>query len=368
MDRPVLSTYAPVPELGWAVILEEPLDAALANVETLKRYALALLAISLFVGATVITWVSSRITGPIRELHEGAKTIGSGNLDYRVNIETGDEIEWLGEEFNKMAAELKGSYDTLEQKVKDKTADLEKANSELEQINEELVRANKAKDEFLSVISHELRTPLNVIMGYTGMIRDRILGEINPEQDKALAKVVSRSNDLLSMIMDILHSTSIEAEAIVAENEEIDLCHFLEELRAGYQIPVDKELVFHWDHPPGPLTVKTDPGKLKHILQNLINNAVKFTPNGHVTISARPCTAKNIMELNVADTGIGIPEDALPFIFDRFRQVDSSETRLYGGVGIGLYVAKKLTDLLGGKIDVQSAPGKGSTFTVTIPT
>jgi signal transduction histidine kinase len=368
MDRPVLSTYAPVPALGWAVILEEPLDAALANAETLKRYALALLAISLLVGAAVITWVSSRMTGPIQELHEGAKTIGSGNLDFRVNIKTGDEIEWLAEEFNKMAAELKGSYDTLEQKVEDKTADLEKANSELEQINEELVRANKGKDEFLSVISHELRTPLNVIMGYTGMIRDRILGEINPEQEKALAKVVSRSKELLAMIMDILHSTSIEAQAIVLENEEINLCHFLEDLRAGHEIPVDKELVFHWDLPPAPVNIKTDPGKLKHVLQNLINNAVKFTPSGHITISARQCPTKNIMELKVADTGIGIPEDALPFIFDRFRQVDSSETRLYGGVGIGLYVAKKMTDLLGGKIDVQSSPGKGSTFTVAIPT
>src|SRR5437773_536583 len=204
LDKPVLTTYAPVPELGWAVILEEPIDAALANVETLKRSALVFLAIGLFVGAAVIAWMSGRMTGRIRDLHEGAKIIGSGNLDYRVNIETGDEIEWLGEEFNKMAGELKVFYATLEQKVKDKTHELEKTNSQLEQANRSLVNASKAKDEFLNIMSHELRTPLNVISGYAQILKDGVLGRIQPEQDHGLRTILVQSKELLRMINEVL--------------------------------------------------------------------------------------------------------------------------------------------------------------------
>jgi len=367
LDRPVLSTYAPLPELGWAVILEEPLDAALANVEKLKRYSLALLAISLFVGAAVITWVSGRMTGPIRELHEGAKTIGSGNLDYRVNVETGDEIEWLGEEFNKMAAELKVSYATLEQKVKDKTADIEKTNSELEQANRHLLQANKAKDEFLSVMSHELRTPLNVVVGYTSMIKDGLLGEVNGEQQRALDKVVIRSDDLLKMITEILQATSLEANAVGVEVQEVSLGRLLDDLKSNYEIPVKKNLSFAWDYPLELPTVRTDSEKLKHILQNLVNNAVKFTEHGQVAVSARYNPRAKAVEFKVADTGIGIEKEMLPSIFEMFHQGDSSETRSYGGVGMGLYIAKKFTELLGGKIEAASEPGKGSIFTVTIP-
>ena len=367
MHTPVLSTYAPLPELGWAVILEEPLDAALANVEKLKRYSLALLAISLFVGAAVITWVSGRMTGPIRELHEGAKTIGSGNLDYRVNVETGDEIEWLGEEFNKMAAELKVSYATLEQKVKDKTADIEKTNSELEQANRHLLLANKAKDEFLSVMSHELRTPLNVVVGYTSMIKDGLLGEVNGEQQRALDKVVIRSDDLLKMITEILQATSLEANAVGVEVQEVSLGSFLDDLKSNYEIPVKKNLSFAWDYPLELPTVRTDSEKLKHILQNLVNNAVKFTEHGQVAVSARYNPRAKAVEFKVADTGIGIEKEMLPSIFEMFHQGDSSETRSYGGVGMGLYIAKKFTELLGGKIEAASEPGKGSIFTVTIP-
>jgi signal transduction histidine kinase len=367
LDKPVLTTYAPVPELGWAVILEEPIEAALANVEVLKHSALAFLAIGLFVGAAVIAWVSGKMTGPIRELHQGTQIIGRGNLDYRVNIKTGDEIEWLGEEFNKMAGELQVSYATLEQKVKDKTSELAAANTELEQANRSLLQANKAKDEFLSVMSHELRTPLNVVIGYNQMIKDELLGEINPEQDRALAKVIRRSQDLLTMINEIMQATSIEAGAVKLDMKEMRLGEFLDDLKSGYEIPTNNGLKVNWDYPTDLGSITIDGDKLKHILQNLINNAIKFTDKGLVTISARYFPGMSAAEFAVADTGIGIPEEMLPSIFEMFRQLDSSETRTHGGVGIGLYIVKKYTEMLGGKIQVESKVGKGSIFTVTIP-
>jgi signal transduction histidine kinase len=367
MDRPVLVTYAPVPELRWGVILEEPLDTALANVEILKRLALLLLVIGLAVGAAVIAWVSGRITGPIRELHQGVKIIGSGNLDYRVNIDTGDEIEWLGEEFNKMAAELKVFYATLEQKVKDKTIELETSNSQLEQANRSLVKANNAKDEFLHVMSHELRTPLNVLMGYSHLVKDGTFGTINQKQVNALDKVIGGANELMNLISEILSVTGIETGKVRAEIFQIQMHELLDDLKSNYDIPINKKLTFNWDYPAEPRIIKTDGDKLKHILQNLINNAVKFTDEGSITFTARYIPETKIAEFKVADTGIGIEQEMLPSIFQRFHQLDSSETRTYGGVGLGLYIVKQYIEILGGQIQVNSEFGKGSIFAVTIP-
>ncbi|MBI3057787.1 MAG: hypothetical protein HYY81_00520, partial [Deltaproteobacteria bacterium] len=227
---------------------------------------------------------------------------------------------------------------------------------------------------------------------YTGMIRDGLLGEINPEQEKALEKVISRARDQLTMISSILQATQIEAEGVKVERREVRLKDFLDDLRSNYSIPLGKELSVIWDYPLDLPVVHTDAEKLKQVLQNLINNAIKFTARGHVTVSARVTessrqnaessvqqgndlptadrllpTSGRWVEFKVADTGTGIAEEFFSVIFERFRQVDSSETRNYGGVGIGLYIVKKFTELLGGKIDVESEPGKGSTFTVTIP-
>ncbi|TAJ87200.1 GAF domain-containing sensor histidine kinase, partial [bacterium] len=248
---------------------------------------------------------------------------------------------------------------------------------EMVKLAADLSRSNKVKDEFLSVMSHELRTPLNVVMGYTGMIKDRMLGEINPEQEKALEKVISRARDQLTMISSILQATQLEAEGVKVESQEFSLGDFLGDLRSSYEGSFGKELTLIWDYPSDLPVIKTDSEKLKHILQNLINNAIKFTPQGHVAVSVtclngavKGENGKQLTEevkFKVADTGIGIAEEHLRIVFERFRQVDSSETRAYGGVGIGLYIVKRFTELLGGKVEVESELGKGSTFTVTIP-
>lgn len=244
-------------------------------------------------------------------------------------------------------------------------------NSQLyEEIKEralELKKANKVKDEFLSVVSHELRTPLTTIMGYTGMVRDRVLGDINPEMAQALNKVLDRARDLLSMIDCILYTTSLESESIRVEAHEVDLRDFLEDLKSNYDLPRDKELALVWDYPSELPAIRTDGGKLRQILENLINNAIKFTAKGTVTISARHRPEVEAVEFRVADTGIGIPKDELPTIYEKFRQIDSSSTRIYGGVGLGLYIVKRFTELLGGRVEAESEPGVGSTFTVTLP-
>jgi signal transduction histidine kinase len=253
----------------------------------------------------------------------------------------------------------------------------------------QLERANRVKDEFLSVMSHELRTPLNVVIGYSGMLKDGLLGELTPRQQEALAKIINRTNDQLLLVNNILFATVLETEGLKVDAHKVNVADVLNQLRSAYEAAIDKDVTLNWDYPDQLPVIETDSGKLGQILRNLIENAIKFTEKGSVTISARVVAASPLprvsasvgedsgtrgegdtersLELRVADTGVGIPHEAIPFIFDKFRQVDSSETRRYGGAGLGLYIVKKFTGLLGGTVEVETELGKGSTFTVKLP-
>ncbi|MGH7826996.1 MAG: GAF domain-containing protein, partial [Candidatus Binatia bacterium] len=238
--------------------------------------------------------------------------------------------------------------------------------SQLRRKTAELEVANKAKNEFLGVVSHELRTPLNVIKGYTELLMDKALGDINAEQETALERITAQSRDLLNMINDVLQVTLIEANAVNLESSVLNLHDFLDKLKADYDIPRGKKLTVNWDYPSDLPVINTDEHKLKALLRNLVTNAIKFTETGSVTISVRHYAA-DIIDFRIVDTGIGIPKEKLRSIFDMFQQADSSATREYGGVGLGLYIVKKFTELLGGTVGVKSELGKGTCFTVKIP-
>jgi signal transduction histidine kinase len=225
--------------------------------------------------------------------------------------------------------------------------------------------ANHLKSEFLSVMSHELRTPLAVAMGYAGMIKERVLGDINSQQEEALDKVLRRGHDQLYMINSILYAASLQADAVKVDRNDVHLSDILDDLKSTYAVILEKPLTLVWDYPSDLPTIRTDGRKLRHILENLVNNAIKFTPGGSVTILAR--NISGAVRFQVADTGVGIARDSLSSVFEIFRQVDGSETRRHGGVGLGLYIVKKFTELLGGKIELDSDLGKGSTFTLTLP-
>ena len=285
---------------------------------------------------------------------------------------TGKETEFLTTLAGQAAIAIQNSQ--LYERTKRQAQELAKVMAAMDQ-------ANRVKDEFLSVMSHELRTPLNVVLGYTAMLRDGMLGEIPPNQKEVLGKVMHRANDLLTLIRDVLQATQIESRAVKVQRVFVNPADFFDKLRAAYQQPSDKELILVWDLPRDLPPMVTDGEKLKQILENLIHNAIKFTEKGSVTISARASQQKEqlptphasglaprpVVEFKVADTGVGVPKELLSVIFDKFTQADSSETRIYGGVGLGLYIVKKFTEMLGGSVEVESEVGKGSTFTVTIP-
>ncbi len=231
----------------------------------------------------------------------------------------------------------------------------------------ELERANRTKDEFLAMMSHELRTPLNVLMGYTGLLREGMFGALNPQQENALEKVAIQSNDLLGIVMNLLRATEITGGEIKAERARTDLGQLLGELKNRYELLKKNELTLKWEFPSDLPPVETDGEKLRHILVNLIDNAIRFTPNGSVWITAHHLSKTKTLRFTIADSGLGIAKESLPNIFDMFRQADGSDTRAHGGLGLGLYLAKNFVELLGGKIKVKSALGRGSVFTVTLP-
>jgi signal transduction histidine kinase len=702
---PVLVTYAPVPELGWSVILEEPLDAALANVEVLKRSALVFLVVGLFVGAVIIAWVSQKITRPIQELRQGVATIGAGNLEHRTEIRTGDEIEELAAEFNKMTAALQNSYATLEQKVDQRTKEIsalysvttavnqslalknildaviakiaeifrfestrvflfnhemeelevqasfetaaeystptrtfkrgegiigrvvesaepmifedirtdpryaalsatrskysaklcffavypiktqsrvfgailfngrsprkltrdetrlltsmcehlavavEKASlfrqsetrsqqlsvlntigaavsqsldletvlkeaiekmietlnfdaswiyildpteqelrlkahkglakevarsmdrrnlsagisgkifetgtrlvfedlqddlkykqlshrnkvgslgfasaagfpikakekvigvlhlankarhhfasdelqliesiaqeigvaaenarlfeqvnqktAALGQMNRELEQANRAKSEFISAMSHELRTPLNVIMGNAELTGSGFFGDITPEQKKSMTQIQHHSKFLLKLVNDVLALSRLDAKQMSIELATVDIAEVINHVQSqAEQLNRLNRLQVGWDVERDLPAIVTDVTKLEEILQNLIGNAFKFTPQGRIDVRVRNIPELNRIEFTVADTGIGIEAQDMDRIFSAFEQLQEAHTGDFNGVGLGLNIVKKYLELMKGDIRVESQPGEGSTFTFSVP-
>jgi signal transduction histidine kinase len=268
------------------------------------------------------------------------------------------EIEFLTTLANQAAVAVQNAQ--LYQRSVEQTAELRRANVALE-------KSNRTKADLLSVMSHEFRTPLNLIMGYAGMLKEGCLGEISEEQHKALERILTSSDDLLALVIRLLQAAGIEANAVQLNCEEVVLSNLLVQLKANLRLPCEKKLELVWDYPLDLPNIITDGEKLKCVLCNLIDNAVKFTDCGQIKVSSRALPEDKKVEFEIRDTGVGIPSEALPAVFEKFQQLDSSVTRPYAGLGLGLYIAKKFTELLGGELSVSTEVGKGSTFTVALP-
>jgi signal transduction histidine kinase len=245
-------------------------------------------------------------------------------------------------------------------------AALSETNAELEQQYVAVLKARRVKDEFLSNISHELRTPLTAVLGYISILQDGLSGPLTQPQRNDLAQVKRSSERLLELIENLLEMTTLKggggASAFV---EEFDLRAPLRDA-ASRLPPLADGVTFRIDEPTTVLPfIRSDRRKIAKILGNLLSNAVKFTPRGEIMASIEVVNAR--ARYHVRDTGIGIPPDAQEMVFDEFRQVDGSVTRRYGGSGLGLAIARRLANLLGGEISLESEPGRGSTFTLDLP-
>ncbi len=235
------------------------------------------------------------------------------------------------------------------------------------QLLDDARQASALKSEFLSTVSHELRTPLHVISGYTEMLRDGAPGVLNAEQAELVERIDARGRELLELIEAILHVGRIEMgrDAISLHSVRIgDLIDTMKNVTAG--LPRSGDVAFHWESPPDlDGVIVTDAAKVALVVRNLVSNAFKFTANGSVTV--RIAFHSPVLTIEVRDTGIGILPDQVPIIFEMFRQLDGGSTRGHGGVGLGLYIVKQVIDRLGGSVSVESAPGHGSVFRITLP-
>lgn len=219
---------------------------------------------------------------------------------------------------------------------------------------EELSRASALKSEFVSTMSHELRTPLNIIIGYTDMLCDAVGPE---EQAPLLAQVRKASRELLELIDGTLNLNRLTAGGDVARFAPVALAELWRDLQDDFTaLPASPDVAVRWTDPRD-VSLETDRRKLKIILKNLVGNALKFTAKGEIVIGAE--RVGDQCRLTVRDTGIGIARDALPHVFDMFRQADSSETRSFGGAGLGLYIVRSLATQLGGEAQVETGSGRG---------
>jgi len=261
---------------------------------------------------------------------------------------------------------LKKLNSELERRIRDATADLAEQNARLQWQSQEVERANKLKSEFLASMSHELRTPINALIGYTALLLDGVLGDVNGRQRDALMRGRAAAEHLLALINDILDLAKIEAGKMPLRLEEVSLREVTLEVTQQVEPMVrKKQLQFTIDIAPDCPPIYSDRTKIKQILLNLLSNAVKFTNRGRVTVEAH--RAVDGVRVDVVDTGIGIRASDLQAIWEDFRQVDQSRTREFGGTGLGLSITRKLLDRLGGSADVTGTYGEGSTFSVYLP-
>src|SRR4051812_30808653 len=343
----VLTAYAKASPLDWLVFVEipeseadEPLYAAITRsaIILLAGLALALLAALILARMMVV---------PIRTLTAGAARIGAGTLDHRIAIKTGDELEVLGEQFNRMATQLQGSYATLERKVEERTHQLQVA--------------NLAKSRFLAAASHDLRQPLHALNLFVAQLRNET---DQAERDRVAGRIdlaVGNMNELFNALLDI---SKLDAGALNASLSDFPVSSILRHIEATFAATA-REKRLRLRVVPSSAWIRSDAILLERVLLNLVSNALRYTPKGGIGLGCRHVVDR--LRIDVCDSGIGIPKDQQRNIFSEFYQIATPDQGQGDGLGLGLAIVERLCALLKHPIGVDSAPGKGSRFHVTVP-
>lgn len=316
------------------------------------RSTLFLVLLALATVAVFASWIAGRVARPLLGLTESVRSFSEGKLTSLPEVRTGDEIEMLGEAFNRMAERIRHQVDRLE------TA------------NRELATLDRMKTDLLANVSHELRTPLAAIRGYVEFIQEGQLGPTTDAQRKGLEVCLRNSERLTRTINMLLDFSRMELGRVPVRPAPFQIGRLITQIVSGIESDARKRRIrLRTLVAPEMKAVEGDRDRLTQVLENLITNALKFTPDGgEVEVGARPSADGHRVEVWVADTGIGIPPEERARVFDKFYQTDGSATRKFGGIGLGLAIVKSILDAHGTEIVVDGRDGgSGSVFRFSLP-
>ena len=360
----VLAATSPVAETNWLIVTEVQEAEAFGVSRTALLLLIAIMAGFYAVILFVMTRQLSRyIFQPLTTLAAGAARVGRGELSQVIPIVRSDELGSVTDAFNQMTTRLH----QRDQQLAAEAHQRENLIAELQIATEAAAESSRLKSEFLSTMSHELRTPLNAIIGFSGILLEGMAGQLDPVTRPMVSSIYNSSKHLLELINNILDVSKIEAGRVQFVYAPTPVRAMVDDWTTQISVlATDKQLALKTVvEPQVPPVLKLDKARVTQIAINLLGNAVKFTDAGTIVLHLQ--WDDGLLFLRVTDTGIGIPSHALGFIFDEFRQVNSTSNRKYEGTGLGLAVVRKLCNAMGGSVAVRSTVGEGSEFIVTLP-
>ena len=360
------------PGFNWYICTSVYVDELDDSARTVRNRALMVFGVALLLSVVQVYFFVKGLFGPLKQLSDTALSVGKGDLDARCPLQRDDEFGVVALAFNGMVDRLRDNIQNLDAKVRERTAELERANQELKQLDQ-------MKSDFISTVSHELRTPMTSIVGFAKLVKKRLDDVILPKvvgDDKVvraaaqvrnnLDVIVSESERLTLLINDVLDSAKLDAGKVEWNVAALAVVPLLERATAvTTALAAHKGLALSWQADAALPQIAGDENRLLQVLINLISNAVKFTDHGHIKLSAERQGA--FVRFGVADSGIGIAAENQGKVFDKFKQIGDTLTEKPQGTGLGLSICRQIVEHHGGKIWLESAVGAGSTFFFTVP-
>ena len=353
MQDDMIAGFSTVSGTGWGVMVPQPLSELVDRAGTVRELALGVAGLGLLVAGIGSWFLAGFLVRPIQQVARASRAFADGDMTAKVPTAAAFsplELRELGASFNDMAAQLRAERETLAEAV------------------DEARLADRAKSQFLANMSHELRTPLNAIIGFAEVLRQELLGPIGNTRYREYAEHIESSGQhLLGVVSDILDLSKIEAGRVDIDNSPVDVADLVEAaVTLVRHRAVDGDVRLDFAVPPNLPAITGSETRLKQVLVNLLSNAVKFTP-AHGKVQVTVTLAPDGMLFAVSDTGVGMTPDDIVVALQPFGQVDAGLTRRHEGTGLGLPLTKRLVELHGGRLEIDSTPGAGTTVSVWLP-